>query len=90
VVSIKDDRLAVRLTSDQRDLIHQAAQVEGRTLTDFAVAVLLEHANDVLADQRVFRLTGARWSQLASMLDQPGVRHPRLAKAMERADELGR
>ena len=74
--------MTVRVTREQLDLFKDAADVEGRNLSDFAVATLTDRANDVLAEQRVFRLTGARWNELIALLEEPPVVRPNLADAL--------
>lgn len=78
----KDERITVRVSQEQLDLFKEAAELEGRTLSDFTVSTLTSRSNDVLAEQRVFKLTGARWNELMSMLDQPPVIRPNLADAL--------
>jgi len=82
MVTTKDERMTVRVTREQLDLFKDAADVEGRNLSDFAVATLTDRANDVLAEQRVFRLTGARWNELIALLEEPPVVRPNLADAL--------
>jgi uncharacterized protein (DUF1778 family) len=81
-MATKEERMTVRVTREQLDLFKEAAEVEGRNLSDFAVATLTDRANDVLAEQRVFRLTGARWNELMALLDEPPVVRPTLAQAL--------
>jgi uncharacterized protein (DUF1778 family) len=78
----KDERLAVRVTTKQMTLIREAAELEGRNLSDFATAALTQHATDVIADQRIFRLTGAQWNELVAILDRPPVYRHNLAEAL--------
>lgn len=80
----KESRLAVRLTSDQRARVDQAAAAEGRTVTEFAIAALSERAGHVLADRRVFPLGSEQWDRFAELLDQPVVSRPRLAELLAR------
>jgi uncharacterized protein (DUF1778 family) len=81
----KDSRLAVRLSSDQDALIRQAAEVEGRSITDFTVAAAVSHAQDVLADRRIFLVADAAWQEFQAVLDRPVSYKPRLAKLMSEA-----
>jgi uncharacterized protein (DUF1778 family) len=82
MASIKDSRLAVRLSSDQDALIRRAAEVEGTSITEFTVAATMTHAIDVLADRRVFPVDDAAWKEFLAALDRP-VRHkPRLEKLL--------
>jgi uncharacterized protein (DUF1778 family) len=79
---VKDERITVRVSQEQLELFKEAADLEGRSLSDFAVSTLTTKSHDVLAEQRVFKLTGARWNELMSMLDQPPVFRPNLADAL--------
>jgi uncharacterized protein (DUF1778 family) len=83
----KESRLAVRLTCAQRARIDQAAAVEGRTVTEFAVSALEERAGHVLADRRVFSLDDEQWRRFTELLDQPVQRRPRLAELLARDPE---
>lgn len=80
----KDNRLAVRLTSEQRARVDQAAAAEGRTVTEFAVAALSERAAHVLADRRLFPLDSEEWDRFCALLDQPVQQLPRLAELLAR------
>ena len=73
-MATKDSRIAVRLSTEQSELIRQAAEVEGATVTDFTVASAVAHARDVLADRRVFALDDADWAEFEATLDRP-VQH---------------
>lgn len=74
--------MTVRVSREQLDLFKEAADLEGRSLSDFAVSTLTARANDVLAEQRVFRLTGAQWNELMALLDKRPVARPNLAEAL--------
>lgn len=80
----KDNRLAVRLTSEQRARVDQAAAAEGRTVTEFAVAALSERAAHVLADRRLFPLDSEEWDRFCALLDQPVQQLPQLAELLAR------
>jgi uncharacterized protein (DUF1778 family) len=79
----KSERLAVRLSEEQRELIDRAAEAEGRTVTDFTIQATVAHARDVLADRRLFLLDDAAWTELKAILDRPTSRHPRLEKLFD-------
>jgi uncharacterized protein (DUF1778 family) len=85
MTTTKDSRLAVRLSSEQDALIRQAAEAEGKNLTDFSVEALVSHARDVLADRRLFRLGSAAWAEFEALLDRPTVHNPRLEKLLTEA-----
>jgi uncharacterized protein (DUF1778 family) len=54
---IRDRRLEVRTTAEERDLIDRAAEATGTDLTSFVVAHLTDAARQVLADRERFTLT---------------------------------
>lgn len=82
MAATKDSRLHVRLSSEQDALIRHAAEVEGKTVTEFTVEATVEHARDVLADRRLFLLDEGAWDEFQARLDQPAVRKPRLEKLL--------
>lgn len=79
-MATKTERFAVRLTPDQDALIRRAAEVEGTDLTNFTVTATLAHAQNVLADRRLFAIDDAAWTEFLALLDQPVSHKPRLAK----------
>lgn len=85
----KSERLEARITPEQDALIRRAADVEGTTLTDFTVSAAVGRAREVLADQRVFVLDDAGWSELNAILDAPAQHKPRLAKLLAAPSILG-
>ena len=76
--AMKDERLALRVTAAQKAIIERASNVMGRTLTDFSVSALVERAEDVLADQRVFHIPSDRWAEIEALMDAPVVPNPGL------------
>ena len=77
---VKDSRIAVRLSSDQDELIRRAAEVEGTSITDFTVDAAVSRARDVLVDRRLFMLDDAAWAEFLAVLDRPIAYKPRLEK----------
>ena len=67
----KDERFDLRVTPRQSTLIRRAAETTGRTYTDFIMESALEHAADVLADQRLFIVDDAAWSRFNEALEAP-------------------
>lgn len=76
----KDSRLYVRLSSEQDALIKRAAVEVGETVTEFTVDAAVNHAQDVLADRRLFSLSGPAWREFVALLDRPVQDMPRLRK----------
>jgi uncharacterized protein (DUF1778 family) len=61
----------VRAPQQARDLIEQAAEVSGKTLTDFLLDSATERAVKVLLDQRLYRLDPERHAAFMQALDAP-------------------
>lgn len=68
---MKEDRLAVRLTAAQKRAIERAAEASGRNVTEFSVAVLVERAEELLADRRDFEVDRAGWDAFLAELSEP-------------------
>lgn len=77
---VKNSRIAVRLSSDQDELIRRAAEVEGTSITEFTVDAAVSRARDVLVDRRLFMLDDAAWTEFLAVLDRPIADKPRLEK----------
>ena len=60
----KDDRLDLRLTSEQKRLLQHAANLKGETVSDFVVASAMMSADEVLLDQRLFSFDPEAFDQL--------------------------
>jgi uncharacterized protein (DUF1778 family) len=80
----KDDRIALRVTTTERDLIEQASTVLATTVSDFMLRASLARASEVLADRREFRLPPDQWDAFVTMLDQPpsAAEKPRLRRLL--------
>lgn len=70
-MTTKTDRIGIRVTDEQRDLLVAASAAEGRTLSEFVLSHATEAAENVLADRRVFTLDTGRWSDFVLLLDRP-------------------
>jgi len=53
---LRDERLEARISRDQKALFQRAAELQGRTLTDFVVASVHEAAIRTIEDIQVIRL----------------------------------
>lgn len=69
--SLKDRRLAMRVTSTQEEAIKTAAATLGQSVSDFSVQAVLARANELLADQRIFELDASAWKEFTARLDAP-------------------
>lgn len=73
--------MEARIPSETHALLKRAAEIQGRSLTDFVVTAAQEAATRVVEDAGVVRLAMADQERFADALLKPG----QLAPAMERA-----
>jgi uncharacterized protein (DUF1778 family) len=79
------ERLEARVTPDQKRLLKRAADVQGRTLTDFVVGSLVETATRVLRERELVVLSAKdREVFVRALLKPPVLEGGRLARAVER------
>ena len=84
----KEERLETRLPAEAKQQIEYAADLQGRSVSDFVVTAALEQAAKVIEQQRVIRLSIEESVALAKiMIDEPRVNSKAVA-AMRRHKEL--
>jgi uncharacterized protein (DUF1778 family) len=86
----KEQRLNFRATKQQHAVIERGATARGQNLTQFVVSSAYEKAEQVLAEQRDFVVSGSRWKAFVAALDKPVSRHGRLARLLSERSILER
>ena len=84
----KTERLAVRLTRGQDELVRRAAEARGEQLSEYVVRHVVEAAETDLADRRVFLVEDAAWIELQARLSAPPAFKPRLSKLLRNPSVL--
>jgi uncharacterized protein (DUF1778 family) len=74
-------RLEARIAPDVHDILKRAAEIEGRSLTDFVVAAASAAARQTIAQTEVLTLSRKSAEAFAALLVDPSDPSP----AMERA-----
>src|SRR5664279_2073898 len=69
--AVRDQRINVRASAHQEQLLRQAAAVSDRTLTAFILDSAIEQAERVLADQRWFVVSEEQWDEFQTLLNAP-------------------
>ncbi|HEY7031552.1 MAG TPA: DUF1778 domain-containing protein [Thermomicrobiales bacterium] len=67
----RDQAINIRVSRRQRDLIDRAAQVLGKSRSDFMIEIACREAEDVLLDRTFFRLDGEAFARFTALLDNP-------------------
>ena len=79
----KDSRIAVRLSSLEKQLIEQAARHLGETVTEFSVRCILEQARDVILDQTQIVFNEEQWDAFIKQLEEPPKAHAGLVELLK-------
>jgi uncharacterized protein (DUF1778 family) len=74
----KSERLAVRVSREQRALLVDASRAQETTVTEFVLGAATRAAQDALADRRRFVLDEPDWAAFVSALDRAPHDLPRL------------
>lgn len=72
----------LRALPEQRDLIDQAADLLGKTRSDFMLEAACERARAVMLDQVFFSLDAEKFRQFNALLDAPPAANPGLERLM--------
>jgi uncharacterized protein (DUF1778 family) len=81
-------RLEARLPADIHALLKRAAEIEGRTLTDFVVSAAREAACRTIEETDIVRLSVEDQRQIAEAILNPPDPAPALRRAFRRRREL--
>jgi uncharacterized protein (DUF1778 family) len=74
-------RLEARLSSEALSLVKRAAEIEGRSVSDFVVSAAQDAARRKIAETEVIRLSRAAQEKFAALLLDP----PRPSRGLKRA-----
>jgi len=89
----KSERIAARVTPDQKAMIAEAAAASGYTLTEFMVESAQRNAVRVLEESKVIRLASEHQERLAKALlnpPQPNDALKTAARAYDKAEIVSR
>jgi uncharacterized protein (DUF1778 family) len=81
-------RLEARLPNDVHALLKRAAEIQGRTLTDFVVSSAREAATRTIEETEIIRLSVEGQRQLAEALLNPPKPNAALKHAFQRRYQL--
>jgi uncharacterized protein (DUF1778 family) len=78
----RDETINLRVTHAQKDLIDRAAEVLGRSRSDFMLDIACREAEAVLLDSCYFALRADEFKRFQSTLDEPPRDNPRLRRLL--------
>jgi uncharacterized protein (DUF1778 family) len=72
ITMAKEERINLRTSAEQKQLLAEAAELEGKTITEFMLEVSLIRAREALLDRRVFVVSPAEYDAFSKALATPG------------------
>jgi uncharacterized protein (DUF1778 family) len=79
----RSTRLEARISPDTLAVLKRAAEIQGRSLSDFVVAAAQEAAEKAIAETQIIRISVADQQQLAEALLNPPEPVPALRRARD-------
>jgi uncharacterized protein (DUF1778 family) len=81
-------RLEARISPDLRALLRRAAEIEGRTVTDFVIQAVQQAAQNTIERTTVIRMSLLDQQAFAEAMLNPPPMAPALKRAFERRRKL--
>ena len=81
-------RLEARISHDLHALLRQAAQLQGRTMTDFVSESLRQAARQVIDDATLLRLSREDYARFVGAIMQPPEPNAALQRAFAKREDL--
>jgi uncharacterized protein (DUF1778 family) len=86
----KPERLEARITQEQKELFQRAADLEGRTVTDFVISAVQQAAIKTVQQHEVLHLSRRDSELLAEALVNPPSPSPSLRVTVEQYKKITR
>ena len=77
------DSLNIRIKADERDLIDRAAELTGKTRTDFVLDAARRAAVEALTDRSLFVVDAKAYAKFVAALDAPPAANEKLRRTMQ-------
>lgn len=81
-------RLEARISTDLHALLRRAAELQGRSVTDFVTEVLRKEARQVVDDATLLRISPEDQARFVDALLNPPVPNAALQRAFAKRDQL--
>lgn len=80
----RTSRIEARISPEALKVVRRAAEIQGRSISDFVVAAAQEAAQRTLSESEVLRLSGEAQEQFISLLLNPARPNAALGRAFKR------
>ena len=81
--TVRGETINLRASRNQKDLIDRAAEVLGRSRSDFMLDTACREAESVLLDRRYFTLSEEAFKRFTRILDSPPKDNPKLGRLLQ-------
>ncbi|MCL1463250.1 DUF1778 domain-containing protein [Argonema galeatum] len=78
VSQTRDVTINIRAKQNQRDLIDRAAEIQGKSRSEFMLESAYQKAQDVILDRIFFGLDERKFKEFVALLDAPPMRNEKL------------
>ena len=87
--ALKDERLNLRVSRRQRELISDAAEVSQKDMSSFVLDAALARAEEVITGRQLFSVTDEQWEKFERILERPNqTEKPRLEELLKQPSIL--
>ncbi|MHB1134611.1 MAG: type II toxin-antitoxin system TacA family antitoxin [Chloroflexota bacterium] len=86
-VASRQERFAARLTRTQKETLQRAADISGRSLTEFVLYAAQAAAEDTIRTYQLLDLTARESEAFLAALDNPPPLNPKLRRAMRDSEK---
>ncbi|MDZ4800555.1 MAG: DUF1778 domain-containing protein [Bryobacteraceae bacterium] len=84
----KTARIEARVPADLLAVVKHAAELQGRTITDFVVSAAREAAYKAIEETEIIRVSMEDYERITEAIRNPPEPTPALVRAMQRRQEL--
>lgn len=86
--ALKKQRIDLRLSDEDKNMIEEAAAMSNQTITQFMVASASERAAEVIEQHRRLILNEESWNQVMDAISNPPAPNERLKRAARRLQDM--
>jgi uncharacterized protein (DUF1778 family) len=84
----RSSRIEARIAPETLAAVRRAAEIQGRSVSDFVVDAARRAAEETIRETQIIRLTLADQEKVAEILARPPKKSPGLNRARKARDEL--
>jgi uncharacterized protein (DUF1778 family) len=84
----RTSRVEARIAPDSLAIVRRAAELQGRSISDFLVAAALKDARQTIEDAQIIRLSVDDQHRFAEMLSNPASLAPAMKRALKARKRL--